>query len=99
MPKKKQNTNYTPDMQNNKGIITVSFNRLAALLAGAVIAGLVGGIFTGYSITRNTAFIANSNAVAIAELDNIYVRKDVVAVWIESIDKRLGNIEGKLGVK
>lgn len=86
-------------MSENKGVVTVSFNRLVALLSGAVVAGLVGGIFTGYSITRSTAYTANANAVAISELNQECAKKDVIEVWIKSVDKRLDSIEKAIGVK
>ena len=83
-------TNYT---QENKSIVTVSFNRAVAIIAGAVISGLVGGIFTGVSITRSTAFTVNSHTNAIEVLSSECARKDVVAEQYRLLDVTINDLK------
>lgn len=99
MFKKKQEGNYTGNMQNNtedKNPIIMGFNRAFAIIAATAISCLVGGAFAGYSISRSTAFTANANAQDIKEIKEEYIRKDVVEPQLKTICETLSRIEGKL---
>lgn len=77
----------------NKNFITVSFNRAIAILSAAVLASLVGGIFAGYTLTRNTTFIAKSNAEAIEQIRAEYTRNDVIEPQLKAICEELKEIK------
>lgn len=70
---------------------TIPLGRLVAIIASAVIAGGVSGVFGFIRIANSDHYAIVANAARIEAIESNYVSKDVVALMFDRLETKVDN--------
>ena len=83
-------------MPNEKSekIITISFQKAMAILAGAILSSIAGTIVTTATVLNSDHFAIINNAEAIGVLEETCVNKEGYEIQLKHINDKLEDLQG-----
>lgn len=77
-------------------VITISFQKAMAIVAGAILTSIVGTVFTTASVLNSDHFAIINNTEAIGELKVNCVTKDKYELQVEVFNKKMDEMNNGL---